>query len=176
MAQLEKQEKLSLYFFDESGFALNSSIPYCWSPEREPIEIPANSHSKRLNILGFINKNNELFYRSKQGKVDTDTVLDVFDEWIEQISGDKPVFVILDNASIHRSKKFMSRLPLWQEKQVYLCFLPPYCPELNLIEMLWKKVKYEWLPPSAYESFEKLIQGVTEILDTVGSHYKITFT
>jgi transposase len=42
---------------------------------------------------------------------------------------------------------------------LYLLFLPPYCPELNLIEILWRKIKYEWLPVSAYESFKDLSEG-----------------
>jgi len=37
-----------------------------------------------------------------------------------------------------------------------LHWLPPYSPELNLIEILWRKIKYQWLPLRAYLSFNHL--------------------
>ncbi len=50
-----KQGVCELYFYDESGFSLNSNIPYRWSPIGEPLKIPANRFSKRINVLGFLN-------------------------------------------------------------------------------------------------------------------------
>ena len=51
----------------------------------------------------------------------------------------------------------------------------PYSPELNLIEIRWHKIKYEWFPLRAYLSFDHLQSELQNILDQVGSKYKITF-
>jgi len=51
---------------------------------------------------------------------------------------DKPLVVILDNASIHTAKKYQPYGDLLTDEGVTLYFLPPYCPELNRIEILWK--------------------------------------
>jgi len=51
----------------------------------------------------------------------------------------------------------------------------PYSPELNLIEILWRKIKYNWLPLRAYLSFDHLQSELKNILDQFGSKYKITF-
>jgi len=56
-----------------------------------------------------------------------------------------------------------------------LHFLPPYSPELNLIEILWRKLKYEWLPLDAYQSYGHLKKWLLEILDNVGEKFQITF-
>jgi transposase len=48
----------------------------------------------------------------------------------------------------------MSCLPRWAEHWDVHLFLPPYSPELNLIEILWRKMKYEWLEWHAYLDFE----------------------
>ncbi len=56
-----------------------------------------------------------------------------------------------------------------------LHWLPPYSPELNLIEILWRKIKYEWLPPRAYLGFNHLQSELQSILDQFGSKYTITF-
>ena len=58
---------------------------------------------------------------------------------------------------------------------MYLLFLPPYCPELNLIEILWRKIKYEWLPLSAYQSFKDLEDALHEVLKGVGVKYQLSF-
>jgi transposase len=41
----------------------------------------------------------------------------------------------------------------WREKGLSLFFLPTYSPELNLIEILWRFIKYQWLEIDAYESW-----------------------
>jgi transposase len=47
-------------------------------------------------------------------------------------------------------------------------YLPAYSPELNLIERLWWKIKYDWLPLSYYESFASLEKSVLAVLDRIG--------
>ncbi len=46
---------------------------------------------------------------------------------------------------------------------------------MNLIEIFWRKLKYGWLPFSAYLSFAALKQAIAEIFDNVGEKYRITF-
>jgi transposase len=52
---LQNQEdhgKLDLYYFDESGFALDPTIPYAWQEPKSVIELPARKYG-RINVLGF---------------------------------------------------------------------------------------------------------------------------
>lgn len=51
----------------------------------------------------------------------------------------KHVIIILDNASIHKSKTVRAFLERWQT--IHLFFLPPYSPEYNPVELMWKWVK-----------------------------------
>ena len=60
-------------------------------------------------------------------------------------------------------------------KDSYIFFLPPYSPELNIIEILWRFIKYEWLEVSAYQGFEKLEEALSVLLDAVGTKYLINF-
>ncbi len=76
---------------------------------------------------------------------------------------------------MHRSKAFTAKMEGWLIRGVIPRFIPPYCPELNLIEMLWRKIKYEWLPMSAYQSFDRLKQSVNGVLENVGGKFFITF-
>ena len=86
-----------------------------------------------------------------------------------------PSVLVLDNATVHRSKLVQARRWEWKEKGLRLLFLPPYCPHLNLIEMLWRQIKYRWLAPEAYKDFHTLCKSVTDVLAQVGTKYRITF-
>ena len=100
---------IDTYFFDESGFSLDSNIPYYWSPIGKPVEIPSNRFAKRINVLGFLNtQNNHLVSKTITTKVDTKVVIDFFNDFAKQIK--KTTVVILDNASIHTSKLFREPL------------------------------------------------------------------
>ena len=91
---------------------------------------------------------------------------------LESVGG--PLTVLLDNASIHKAKEIQPLLALLERKGLTLVFLPPYSPELNRIEKLWHKMKYEWMAFKA-RSAALLEADVTEILDGFGSKYRMTF-
>lgn len=181
LQQKEDEGQISLTYFDESGFSLIPVVPYGWQPIGETFRIPCH-HSPRLNVLGFMGRDNHLFYRVVEGRVTTETVIEVFNafaddyyETVFKLTG-KICFVPMDNASIHRSQAFKDKKDDWLLRGVCPRFIPPYCPELNLIEILWRKVKYEWLPMQAYQSsFEHLKATVIEVLDQVGDKFSITF-
>jgi transposase len=85
--------------------------------------------------------------------------------------------IVLDNAPWHRSKLVEDKMAQWQAKGVYLFFLPPYCPHLNLIETLWRKIKHEWLRPQDFENKEALHMRINHILEKYGgSEFSINFS
>lgn len=155
-------------------------VPYGWQPIGETHRIPCQ-RSKRLNVLGFMGRNNELFFHTSDQSVNTETVITAFDAFSDHYyhtefkrSG-KLCFVPLDNASMHQSEAFWDKMEDWLLKGVIPWHIPPYSPELNLIEILWRKIKYEWLPMSAYHSRVQLKISVVDVLENVGKKFLITF-
>ena len=63
----------------------------------------------------------------------------------------------------------------WIEKGVVIIPISRYSPELNIIEIVWRKIKYEWMPFSAYESFSNLKESLNSILIEIGNRYNIQF-
>lgn len=161
-----------LIYFDETGVSLTPSIPYAWQAPDQPLMLPSGS-SPRLNVLGFLNLRGEFQSYLTEDSVNSEFVIHCFDAYCAQLT--KPCVIVLDNAPTHRSAAFEAKLKGWQEDGMYLLFLPPYCPELNLIEILWRKLKYEWLPLSAYESFKQLSETTEETLKEVGTKYRLSF-
>ena len=68
-----------------------------------------------------------------------------------------------------------TKLGEWEDKGFYIFNLPTYSPHLNIIEILWRKMKYERLKPEDYASYEKLTEAIKEILSKLGTEYKINF-
>jgi len=168
----EARGDIDLYYFDETGFSQNSELPYAWSLIGHPVKLPAFSHSRRLNVLGFLSRQGQLIHHSTTGKVTTDVVLEAFDRLLAEKPKDRFAVVVLDNARIHHARKLQQQRAQWRDRGVYLVFLPTYSPELNLIEALWRKVKYEWLPLDAYQSFSRLCDQVRQVLSGYGTKYR----
>lgn len=170
---LSQREIIDLYFFDESGFSINSNIPYAWSPINKTMVIKS-FHAKRFNILGFINKKGDLHSYLREKSVKSDTVVEVFEEFSKQLK--KPTVVVLDNASFHKSKIFKENIAKWSNRGLTLLYLPPYSPELNIIEILWRFIKYHWMEMSAYQSYTNMKEYVQKILKEYGTKKVIDFS
>jgi len=82
---------------------------------------------------------------------------------------------VMDNASIHTSNAVKNKQEEWEKKALTIFYLPTYSPELNIIEILWRFIKYEWLNIDAYESWKSLVKAVEDVLREVGEKYKIYF-
>jgi transposase len=168
----EDQGCIDLYYFDEAGFALDPTIPYAWQEPNRVIELPA-FRAGRINVLGFMNRKNDLHAYMFEQSIHTGVVVACFDAFCHTLT--KKTVVVVDNASIHTSDDFADRLPYWKKQGLIVKYLSPYSPELNLIEILWRRIKYTWLPFSAYECLNALIEALEDILSHIGSKYQITF-
>jgi transposase len=173
--ELKEQQvsgNIDLFFFDESGFSLNSSVPYAYQPIGKTVEIPALK-SSRLNVLGFYALDNRFESFCFECSIDSRVVAKCFDEFSKIIT--KKTFVVIDNSPMHHSEEFESNIKKWKRKGLFLKYLSTYSPELNPIEILWRFIKYHWLPLSAYLSFKNLVNSVEDILKNIGTEYKISF-
>ena len=87
----------------------------------------------------------------------------------------KPTVIVMDQASIHHNAAIEEKIDDWKAKNIEIFWLPTYSPQLNLIEILWRFMKYEWIEFEAYESWENLVQYVEKVLKGVGEDYVINF-
>ena len=172
LKRLEDSGYLDLYFGDESHFGLTPNVPYAWQTKENPILLPA-AKGKFLNVIGLMTRKNKLFFEVLETTYNTDKVISYMDNFVAQTV--KKTVVILDNSPIHKSKKFMAKIEEWKEKDVLIFFLPPYSPELNLIEILWRRIKYQWIPFDAYICFQNLKERLSYVLTNIGGKYDIIF-
>lgn len=172
LKQLEDSGYIDLYFGDESHFGLTPNVPYAWQLKEKPLLLPA-AKGKFLNVVGLMSRKNDLFFQVLESTFNSDKIIDFMESFVDQIN--KKTVVILDNSPIHKSNKFMAKIQEWKEKDVLIFFLPPYSPELNLIEILWRRIKYNWIPFDAYLCFQNLKERLSFVLNNFGTKYDIIF-
>lgn len=112
-------------------------------------------------------------HHTQQSNFKQQDVIAVFDRFCANIN--KKTIVVLDNAPTHHGKAFQAKIREWQEQDLYLFFLPAYSPELNVIEILWRNIKYQWLDFKAYLNFETLACQLEAILNNIQIKYSINF-
>lgn len=101
---------------------MTPSVPYGWQAPGERIEIPS-SRSGQFNVLGFMRHDGkQLTAYVFEGAVDTETVIACMDAFSKKLK--KPTTVVIDNAPIHHSAAFQKMIPEWEEKNLYLWFIP----------------------------------------------------
>lgn len=169
---LEDSGYIDLYFGDESHFGLTPVVPYAWQNKENPILLPATK-GKYQNVVGLMSRKNDLFFEVHETTFNSDKAIMFIDQFVTRIV--KKTIVVLDNSPIHKSKKFLAKIEQWKEQDLWIYFLPPYSPELNLIEILWKRIKYQWLPFDAYLSFQNLKERLLGVLNNFGELYDIIF-
>lgn len=173
--QLYETGQIDLFFADEAGFQRVPSIPYGWQPIGERIRIVPQK-GKTLSIFGLLSPDNELTCYPTEQMTNADFIIQCIDDFVTH-KIKRPSVIILDNAPIHRANKMMIKRKEWENKDLFLFFLPKYTPHLNRIETLWRKVKYEWLKPRHYKSWRSLTNAVKNILASFGSDlYDIKFS
>lgn len=174
---LQQRDLIDVYFGDESGFNLQPSVPYGWQPIGEQLAFP--SHKKQvLNTFGLLNAANKhlVTYSTKPKQmINSDFICQSLDDFATKKTRRLTV-VILDNAPWHKSKQFLNRISYWQDHGLYIFHLPRYCPHLNLIETLWRKIKYEWLTPADYNSKTALERKLKFIYANFGNLFDIKFS
>lgn len=172
LKQQDEQGIIDLRYFDESGFCLTPYIPYAWQMKNQTIEVETQK-SERLNVVGFLNRANHLAAYTFHGNIDSQVVIACIDDFTKDIN--KQTVLVIDNAKIHTSDAVKAKIPEWKAKGLELFYLPKYSPELNLIEILWRFIKYEWIQFGAYKSFNHLVQYVENVIKQFGKEYQINF-
>ena len=165
LEQLNRNGKTGLYYADESHVCAEGYVPYGWQFRDEDVYVPSGK-VQRLNIFGMIDRNNRYHGFTTTESIDADKVVGYLDAFSLSIKRD--TFIVPDNASVYRNKKVRELRALWEKRRLFLFYLPPYSPHLNLAEPLWRIMKTKRIRPQDYVSSDNLFYTVNRALAAVG--------
>lgn len=158
-----------LKYLDEVGFSLSLPLSYTWRLKGQPLAVPKHwGGAGRINLIGTLScfkQTQQLEYHILEGRCRAEQVKTYLEQLAQQAQRlGKEIVVVIDNAGFHRAKLIKEHLETWVAQGLTLWFQPPYSPQFNLIETVWKKLKGFLLPRRCYDSRAQLQDALLSAL------------
>ena len=156
----------TICFMDGVHPTHNVQPAYGWIKKGVRKEIAANTGRARLNLSGIIDVINHNIVIQEDETLNAESTISFFQKIEEAYPDKRKIHVFCDNAPYYRNKAVKQYLTT---SKVCLHFLPPYSPNLNPIERLWKWMKERVIYNTYYEHFEDFkgaILGFFSVLST----------
>jgi transposase len=156
-----------LYFTDGVHPQYNVVASYGWIEKGTEKEVRSNTGRKRLNVNGAINLNHEVVIRDDDS-INAQSTIALYKQLEAKHSEAETgtIYVICDNARYYHAKIVQEYLETARVKQI---FLPPYAPNLNLIERLWKFMHKEVLHNQYYDTYDKFKAAVYQFFEKINA-------
>lgn len=164
---IENLPKNQVLLFGDSVHPQHNTAPSkIWVKKGEEKVIKSNTGRKRVNISGFYEtKNVEFTYVEKETSVNSETFIELLGKIEKKYSEKELINAIVDNSRTHYSKVVQAYLK--QHPKINLIFIPPYSPNLNLIERLWKFLRKKVINTTYYEKLKDFRLNILDFLDNI---------
>jgi transposase len=147
-----------IYFGDAVHVKHNAEAGYAWSELGNPHLIPTNTGRQRYNILGaYCTQTHEHLFILTEDNINQDTIIELLKQLRAKHPGDGKIYLILDNASYNRALRVREQAV---ESSIVITYQPPYSPNLNLIERLWKFMRRKLFKDKCRSTFAKFVEKV----------------
>lgn len=164
----ENNQDAPIYFMDAVHPQHNPPLGCGWIKRGEAQSIPTNSGRRRLNINGAIELGQLTPVVRFDERIDADSTIALFQQIEQAHCLCAWIFVICDNAGYYRSRAVAEYL---KTSRIKLIFLPPYAPNLNLIERLWKFFKKTVLYNRYYETFPQFKDACADFFKNASKYH-----
>ena len=187
--QQARAGRVQLWYTDECRFSRLAPLTHAWQKRGQRAQpLPAVRGKGGYSMLGFwceppatttataittatATTAATFPYWTSETAFTAELWVKAVDEWLATQTG--PTILVLDNASMHRAQPVRASLAAWRERGLTLCYLPPYSPELNRIELLWHHFKHCWLAPADYATEQTLFRRINDIASEINTKYQI---
>ena len=159
-----------IYFVDSSHPQHQTKLSYGWIEKgaRKPVKMTACQ--KRVNLIGAINlDSHELQYRQVEW-VNGESIEAFLQQLIDANPRAENIHIIWDNAGYHKSEKIRSFM---KGTKITPHYLPPYSPNLNPIERLWKLMHQHVTYNRYYPKFSDFTEAILGFFDNIGFYLDI---
>jgi transposase len=162
-----QKEEVHLFFCDAAHFVLQPFLCSLWCAFR--VFIKASAGRNRINVLGAVNAcTKEVVTLSNTTYITSNTLIE-FLKLLKEKFANKPIAIILDNA---RYQHCFVVTTFAKSLGIHLLFLPPYSPNLNIIERLWKFTKKKILYAKYYDKPQLFHQEIQNFFKEINQKFK----
>ncbi|WP_138029129.1 IS630 family transposase [Streptococcus pneumoniae] len=149
--------KVRLMYQDDAGFGRISKLGSCWSP----IGVGPHVHSHYIRefryCYGAVDAHTGESFFLRAGGCNTEW-MNVFLEELSQAYPDDYFLLVMDNAIWHKSSTL--KIPT----NIGFAFIPPYTPEMNPIEQVWKEIRKRGFKNKAFRTLEDVMNQLQDVI------------
>lgn len=156
----------TICFMDGVHPTHNTQLAYGWIKKGHRKELAANSGRSRLNLSGAIDLINGRMFIREDETLNAQSTITFLKSIVDAYPTMKKIHLFCDNARYYRNKDVKTYL---ENSKIELHFLPPYSPNLNPIERLWKWMKERVMYNTYYEDFEEFKTAVFGFLESISN-------
>lgn len=159
-------EDEEIVFIDGVHPQHNTKSSKAWIQKGTDQYIPTNTGRQRLNLNGAYNLNNQDVIIREDRSINAQSTIKLFEQIQKKYPNKNRIYAIADNAKYYRSKLVKKFL---ENSNIKLIFLPPYSPNLNLIERLWKYLRKKVINTTYYPKFEQFKTAILNFFENIDS-------
>lgn len=162
-------EQEVILFADSTHPTHNTTYSKIWTQKGKPRYIESNTGRQRLNICAAYNVDNQDLIFLEDETINHLSIIKLLDKCLDKYPLKERITIYLDNAAYHKSKEIKAYLE--KNTTINLSFLPPYSPNLNPIERLWKFANEKVINLKYYPVFDEFKEKTTNFYHNI-SQYK----
>jgi transposase len=147
----------TVFFCDEAGIRTDYHSGTTWAPVGQTPIVRGTGDRKSLNMISAISAQGKIHFSFLQGNLNSELFIGYLKNLMHDIPG--PIFLVVDGYPSHKSKETLKFVQS-TEGQLNLFFLPPYSPELNPDEWVWKNIKHDRVGKIASRSIVEMRNGI----------------
>jgi len=149
-------ENEELFFLDAVHPEFQSQAVCGWIKKGETKTLPTTNKQSRLHFVGAIALKNMMVVSQEYKTIDAESVIDFFKN-LEASCQASTIHIICDNGRSNKNKALQEYL---KTSKIEIHYLPPYSPNLNPIERLWKIMRERKTYNKYYESFAEFTEAI----------------
>lgn len=165
-----------MWYQDESEFHLHPHLARCWMPRGRQARVRAPGKDRKLTVFGAWCYGRGLLVHHTQPRKTAWGVRSLIPKLIARARRTgRRVVLVMDRGNPHHAKALRRDLEL-AGPHVAAFWLPHYCPDLNLIERLWRHLKGSRMANVLFASFARFARHVEAALADFAAHPDLTLS
>ena len=165
----KKQKPDEVILFTDATHPTHNSVPVCgWIRKGENRQLKQNTGRKRVNIIGSINIDTKNVHHTLHDTVNTEAFIEHLEMLIIAYPFASLIRIITDNAPYIKNKHVFKFV---RGKKIFIDAIPPYAPNLTLMERVWKLMKKVVRGNFFIETFKEFKNEILKFFAQLPSRY-----
>jgi transposase len=167
----ELSDKQTIMYMDSVHPQHNTVCSKVWIEKGTQRWIPSNTGRERVNINGIYNPFTQEVYTEQASTINAKVTIKLLKQVIDKNPNLETIYLVSDNARYNKCEEVATFLAT--QDKIKMCYLPPYSPNLNLIERLWKVMHEQVINLKYYDVLPKFKKAINDFFDNIAQYKQI---